>query len=113
MVKYKPVAFDIFPPKILSENQVNSLYTFSKMSQQIIDETRGFICGNPTCRYETVINEKIAWIPRRCLVCGEEFDWENVLTETKKYCPLCHEIYPGYANFCAFHNDPKIGLIPS
>jgi hypothetical protein len=60
MVKYKPVAFDIFPPKILSENQVNSLYTFSKMSQRIIDETRGFICGNPTCRYETVINEKIA-----------------------------------------------------
>jgi hypothetical protein len=53
MVKYKPVEFDIFPPKILSENQVNSLYTFSKMSQQIIDETRGFICGNPTCKYET------------------------------------------------------------
>ena len=60
-----------------------------------------------------LINEKIAWIPRRCLVCGEEFNWENILTESKKYCPLCHEIYPGYANFCAFHNDPKIGLIPS
>ena len=41
MVKYKPVEFDIFPPKILSDNQVNSLYTFSKMSQRIIDETRG------------------------------------------------------------------------
>ncbi|HEY5737889.1 MAG TPA: hypothetical protein VIS28_06380 [Nitrososphaeraceae archaeon] len=48
-----------------------------------------------------------------CLCCGEEFDWENILTETKKYCPLCHEKYPGYANFCAFHNDPKIELIPS
>jgi len=35
------------------------------MSKRIIDETPGFICGNPTCRYETVINEKIAWIPRR------------------------------------------------
>ena len=34
---------------MLSDNQVNSLYTFSKMSQRIIDETRGFICGNPTC----------------------------------------------------------------
>jgi hypothetical protein len=113
MVKYKPIEFDIFPPKMLIENQVNSLYTFSKMSQRIIDETRGFICGNPTCRQETVINEKVAWIPRRCLVCGEEFDWENILTETKKYCPLCHEKYPGYANFCGFHNDPKIGLIPS
>ena len=83
MVKYKPVEFDVFPPKILSDNQVNRLYTFSKMSQRIIDETRGFICGNPTCRYETVINEKVAWIPRRCLVCGEEFDWENILIETK------------------------------
>jgi hypothetical protein len=29
------------------------------MSQRIIDETRGFICGNPTCRHETVINEKV------------------------------------------------------
>jgi hypothetical protein len=44
------------------------------MSQRIIDETRGFFCGNPTCRHETVINEKVAWISRRCLVCGEEFD---------------------------------------
>ena len=70
MVKYKPVEFDIFPPKILSENQMTGLYTFSNKSQQIIEETRGFICGNPTCREETVINEKVAWIPRRCLVCG-------------------------------------------
>src|SRR6185436_13714791 len=91
MVKYKPVKFDIFPPKIIAGNQVNSLYTFSKMSQRIIDETRGFICGNPTCRYETVINEIVVWIPRRCLVCGEEYDWKNILTETEKYCPLCHE----------------------
>ena len=62
MVKYRPGEFDIFPPKILSDNQINSLYIFSKMSQQIIDATRGFICGNPTCRHETVINEKISFI---------------------------------------------------
>ncbi len=37
MVKYKPVEFDIFPPKILSDNQVTRLYTFSKISQQIIN----------------------------------------------------------------------------
>ena len=112
MVKYKPVEFDVFPPKALVDNLVIDLYTFSKMSQRIIDETRGFICGNPTRRHETVINEKVAWIPRRCLVCGEEFNWENILTETKKYCPICHEIYPDYANFCIFHNNQKIGLIP-
>ena len=32
-----------------------------------------------TCRHDTVINEKVAWIPRRCLVCGEELDWENII----------------------------------
>jgi len=53
------------------------------------------------------------FVRNNCICCGEEFDWENILTETKKYCPLCHEKYPGYANFCAFHNDPKIELIPS
>jgi hypothetical protein len=35
------------------------------MSQRIIDEMQGFICGNHTYRYETVINEKVAWIPER------------------------------------------------
>ena len=38
MVKYKPIEFDIFSPKMLIENQVNSLYTFTKMSERIIDE---------------------------------------------------------------------------
>jgi len=113
MVKYKPWEFDIFPPKILADEQINSLYTLSRISQLIIDGTWGIICGNPTCRHETVINEKVALTPRRCLVCGEEFDWEDILTETKKHCPICYQIYLDYANFCIFHNDPKIGLIPS
>lgn len=38
MVKYKPVEFDIFPPKVLVDNLVIGVYHF-KISQLIIDET--------------------------------------------------------------------------
>jgi hypothetical protein len=60
----------------------------------------------------TAASENI-FVRNNSFCCDEEFDWENILTDTKKYCPLCHQKYPGYANFCTFHNDPKIGLIPS
>jgi len=43
------------------------------------------ICDSPICRHETTINEKVAWIPRRCLTYREKFDWENILTETKNF----------------------------
>ena len=39
MVKYKPVEFDVFPPKVLVDNIVNGLY--NKMSQLFIDKTWG------------------------------------------------------------------------
>jgi hypothetical protein len=36
MVKYKPVEFDIFPPKIISDNQVNSLILFLKFLNELL-----------------------------------------------------------------------------
>ena len=113
MAKYKPIEYDIFPPKTLPEGLLVTLYALSKISQRVLNGIRGFKCGNPNCKHETVINEKLLWIPRRCLACGEEFDWEDKLVETMKICPSCKQIYPNSANFCVFHPiEEKIQLSP-
>jgi hypothetical protein len=110
MAKFKPKEFNSFIPRKPEEWALWGLYYAGRFCERAFDGTRRFKCGNPLCGKETALNEQVAWIPPRCMYCGDEFDWEGLLTEKKKICPDCETEYPKYANFCVFHPTQKIAL---
>lgn len=112
MAKYKPKEFSSIVPRKPEEWLLFGLYYACRTYERAVDGTRRFECGNPSCGKETALNERVAWVPPRCLYCGEEFDWEGILTERSKICPQCNTLYPVYANYCVFHPvSEKVSLV--
>jgi len=102
MTKRKPREFHSFVPRNTVEWLLWGTIIVAR-SYETNQGIRRFQCSNPECGHETVIDVRNSWLPPGCLVCGDEFDWEGILTQKAKVCRICKTIYPEIANFCVFH----------